>query len=392
MIQKKFLLQGFTAETHLVAIEHLFACPNLERVILSVAFVNKAGVELIASQIENAIPRVEVFAGIRNQITTLQGLEQLLILDSILYVVDTGTRHRVFHPKIYYARGKNEARIIVGSANLTLGGLSNNIEASIALDLDLNDLSNLDIVTNIENELSNLVGTYPRHVFNVTEASGLVSLQNEGRLVDESVYSHPRAISNIKTGKADGLPQIKLKVSPVIPLIKHYTRHERSDVSEPDSSNVEASEPTPTDQGLELVWRSKPLTIRDLNISSGSNTHLTGSINLDKGLLEKTIDHRHYFRDEIFSALIWTPKNTTNVEESSAKFGLIIKGVDYGEFELKISHSTNTESKSYKQRNAMTRLRWGPMRKHIEREELIGRTLSLYRNVTDSERFVVEID
>ena len=389
MIQKKILLQGFTAETHLAAIEHLFACPNLEQVILSVAFINKAGIELIANQIKGAAPRVKVFAGIRNDITTRQGLELLLASGSALYIVDTGTRHVVFHPKIYYAKGKHVVRVVVGSANLTLGGLNNNIEASIALDLDLNEPSNLNIVANIENVFSNLVKTYPKHVLHITEASELISLQDEGRLVDESIYSPPRAISNIKTGKADGLPHIKLKVSPIIPKV---TRAVRPKPFKPKPASSLPSKPTPTDQGLELVWRSKSLTERDLNIPSGANTHATGSINLDKGLLEENIDHRHYFRDEVFPNLTWTPTNKRTVEEAFTKFGLIIKGVDYGEFDLRIGHTTNTKSPTYQQRNAMTRLSWGTMREHVENPELVGRTLSLYRNVTDPTRFVVEID
>ena len=217
MTQKKFLLQGFTAETHLTALEHLFACPNLERVILGVAFINKSGIDLIANQMKTVATQVEVFAGIRNEITTRQGLEQILALGSVLNVVDTGTRQVTFHPKIYYARGKNEARIVIGSANLTIGGLNNNIEASITLDLDLTNVSNSNIATDIENEFSKLTKTYPEHVLRITKASELILLQDEGRLVDESASSPPQETSNIKTEKADGLSRIQLKVSPIFP-------------------------------------------------------------------------------------------------------------------------------------------------------------------------------
>jgi hypothetical protein len=52
---------------------------------------------------------------------------------------------------------------------------------------------------------------------------------------------------------------------------------------------------------LELVWESKPLTRRDLTIPEAKNTHATGSINLDKGLLPEEVDHRHYFRSEVLT-------------------------------------------------------------------------------------------
>ena len=40
----------------------------------------------------------------------------------------------------------------------------------------------------------------------------------------------------------------------------------------------------------------------------------------------------------------------------------------------------------------MTRLSWGPMRDYVAREDLMGRTLSLYRDKADPTRFVLEID
>ena len=391
MTNKKFLLQGFTKETHLAAIEHLFACPNPERIILSVAYVNISGVELIATRLKAAAPQVEVFTGIRNEITTRQGLERLLALGADLHVIDTGTRHVIFHPKIYYARGKHEARVVAGSANLTPGGLNNNIEASITLDLDLTNASDSNIADSIENEFSDLTKIYPEHVLRITKVSELVSLQAEGRLVDESASSPPRAIPRIKTEKTDRLPRIQLKVKPIASKIIR-TKHLMPSEPQPPSGAANPK-PTPTIQNLELIWRSNPLKERDLNVPSGANTNPTGSINLGKGLFETDIDHRRYFRKEVFSTLTWKLKNnSSHLEEASTKFGLIIKGVIYGEFDLRITHNTNTQSTMYKQRNAMTRLSWGPVREHVARRDLLGRTLSLYRDATNPTRFVIEID
>jgi hypothetical protein len=149
--------------------------------------------------------------------------------------------------------------------------------------------------------------------------------------------------------------------------------------------------PATTGVQLELVWESKPLTERDLTIPKATGTHATGSINLDKGLLPAEVDHRHYFRDDVFPHLAWTPASAT-VDEAYAKFQLVTKGISRGEFDLRIAHTTSTTSKSYKQRNAMTRLSWGPMHPYIARPDLLGRTLGLYRDKVDPSRFVLEID
>ena len=94
------------------------------------------------------------------------------------------------------------------------------------------------------------------------------------------------------------------------------------------------------------MWQSKALTERDLNIPTGQKTNKTGSINLDKGLLPEEEDHRPYFRNKVFNALNWTYRLPT-VDEAYAQFQFILKGVNYGMFDLAIRHTTSTTSKSY---------------------------------------------
>src|ERR1700678_2447277 len=137
MGKSKFILQGLTPRTHIEAVKRLFEVESLERVIVSVAFANERGVELVADKIEPVGDKVTAFVGIRNAITSRQGLIRLLELGVNLFVVDTGLRHLLYHPKLYFTRGADEARLVIGSANLTTGGLNNNIEAGLAIDLDL---------------------------------------------------------------------------------------------------------------------------------------------------------------------------------------------------------------------------------------------------------------
>ena len=393
MAIKGFLLQGFTAQTHLAAVKRVLACPDLDKAILSIAFVNKAGVDLLATELAGLGAKVDVYAGIRNDITSRQGLRALMDHGANVHYVDTGARHVLFHPKIYFASSSAAARMIVGSANLTPGGLNNNIEASVTLDLDMTNGDDSAIAGSISGEFSKLVSEYPEHVVRLTKADELDALHAEGRLVDEASSFPPRTVTSGSGGKTEGLTRIKLKVSPLARSVK------RADLPKPPAppATTTAAPPAPTastastGSELELVWESKPLTERDLTIPSGATTHATGSINLDKGLLEEDIDHRHFFRDEVFPALSWSPKSAT-VEEAYARFGLIVKGVDHGEFELRIGHTTSTTSAAYKQRNAMTRLSWGEMKTHVARPDLIGRTMSLYRNAKDPSRFVIEID
>jgi HKD family nuclease len=398
MSNKEFILQGFTARTHADAVRDLFSLPDIARVVLSVAFVSESGVEQIEAGLKAHASHLTVFAGVRNDITSHQGLARLRDIGGKLYTVDTGSRTVIFHPKLYLVRGMARARLVIGSANLTLGGLNNNIEAGMLLDFDLTDATDKAVVDEIEARLDALPTEYPDHVVNVGTPADLDEMLSSGRLVDEMALPPPRPTTSAGGyGANDTVPRIKLKVTPLRRILakakaapkitKSPNSQSAATVSEP------ASTPVPTSVGIEfeLVWESKPLTRRDLTIPTATGTNPTGSVNLDKGLLPEGVDHRRYFRDDVFPHLKWASRSNT-VDEAFTKFQLVLKGISYGEFDLAIHHTNSATSKAYLQHNAMTRLSWGPMREYIARPDLIGRTMALYRDKVDPTRFILEID
>jgi len=392
MLKKKFILQGLTSNTHVDAIRRIFEVPKIQQVILSVAFINEEGVLLLEKEIQLFSNKTKVFSGIRNDITSYQGLARLLSLGATVYTVDTGARNIVFHPKIYLAKGVNEARLVIGSANLTLGGLNNNIEAGIAMDFDLSDTSEKELVESIENEFTNLPSNDPEHITLIRSEEELESLKQNGRVLDESEVLPPRPTVKGTHPSNDIISRIKLSVPRRYRTIKR-TRIKTKITQKPIvTTRAEALSLTTNKDRLKLMWESKPLTERDLNIPSGNNTNPTGSISLDKGLLGEGIDQRHYFREELFSHLGWEKGTTETVEETEAKFELIVRGVSYGKFNLRIAHTIGTGSIAYKQHNAMTRLSWGQAKQYIAQPDLIGRTLSLYRDEENPTRFLLEID
>jgi hypothetical protein len=393
MTKKEFILQGFTARTHRNALRELFGVPDVERALISVAFVSEGGVQQIEEELTAHAARLTILAGIRNEITSHQGLTRLHSLGGTLYTVDTGTRHILFHPKLYLVRGKAQARLLVGSANLTLGGLNNNIEAGMLLDLDLANPADRGLVEGIEVALGGLPQVYPSHVVKIDLASEIDALLDSGRVVDETAIPPPRvATSGNGPVATDTVPRIKLRVTALRQPLRRAKGASKAKSPAESEPGTPVSVATAT-VGIEfeLVWQSKPLTRRDLSIPNAAGTHATGSVNLDKGQLPEDVDHRHYFRDVVFSALLWTTRSAT-VEEAFAKFQLVVMGIGYGDFDLRVGHTMDTTSAAYTQRNAMTRLSWGPMRQYIARPELIGRVLALYRDRADPTRFVLEID
>lgn len=402
MAKKEFILQGFTSRTHAQAVRELFDVSHIKKVVVSVAFVSESGVEQIEEKLKMHAAHLTVFAGVRNDITSHQGLARLHNIGGELYTVDTGSRMVLFHPKLYLVRGTKRARLIVGSANLTLGGLNNNIEAGMLLDFDLSDAADKAVVVDIESRLGELPSEYPGHVVKVSAISVLDQMLASGRLIDEMAVPPPRPATSARgSSEGDTVSRIKLKVTPLRRALAKAKATPKKPKNVKHATTAKAGAPVAKPKMVtatvgvefELVWESKALTERDLNVPSGLNTHVTGSINLDKGLLPDSADQRHYFREDVFPSLNWKFTNATKkVEEAFAKFQLVLKGISYGEFDLRIGHSTDKSSATYKQNNAMTRLSWGPMRKYVARPDFIGRTLALYRDKVDDKRFVLEID
>jgi hypothetical protein len=85
MAKTEFILQGLTPSSHIDAVRRLFDLSDIQNVLLGVAFINESGVKYIEAQLMVNTPCVTVFAGIRNDITSYQGLARLHRVVNRLY-------------------------------------------------------------------------------------------------------------------------------------------------------------------------------------------------------------------------------------------------------------------------------------------------------------------
>lgn len=372
-----FLLQGVTPDNHLNSLKWLLSLPDPETIVLSTAYMTKAGLSTLRDAIEPVATSTTLFAGIRNGITSAQALSLSMEMGCRTYTVDTGSRNVVFHPKVYYARNKKEARIIVGSCNLTVGGLISNVEASLSLTLELYDDSGL--ASNIECMYQHLVSEYTDHVSLVSNVADIKRFFDSGRVVDE--MADPVPDPTMPTApEIDVLSRMPLKTQ-MPPVYRRRITWSREDTELLGSAD--------THSRSKLVWQSNPLTRRDLNIPTGLVTNPTGSMLFSKGAMEG-IDQRHYFRDDVFSDLPWRiDPQLRHYERVKERFRIIIRNVDHGVFNLQLSHNTRVDTKAYNQGNSMTQLHWGEVRWLIAKDDLLGRTMYLYH---ETDQFTLEID
>jgi HKD family nuclease len=120
----------------------------------AVAFVKRSGVKHIASAVTTFSKKhvVEIVAGIDHRGTSKEGLSDLLkcMSKSGRVIVFNNPSAYTFHPKVYLFKSNTAADVLVGSGNLTEGGIYSNYEASFRLQLDLTKSDAQQILAEIE--------------------------------------------------------------------------------------------------------------------------------------------------------------------------------------------------------------------------------------------------
>lgn len=376
------ILQGLTAKTHILCLRDMFATA-VQKAIVSVAFASENGVRLIEGDIAPHAAHLTVFVGIRNDITSAQALRRLLGLGLTLYAVDTGSRSLLFHPKLYYVRAATSAQITVGSANLTPGGLNNNVEASVWAKLDLALGEHAKISKKTENLFDGLAAAHPGNVLPINTVAQIDALLAAGRLNDETVSRVTRAITSNTSGHNDTTPRMKMVPKPVSP--RPAAAAPVAVVAAP----VVAAAPATVLPSLELVWESKPLSRRSLGIPTNPNSNPTGSTTLGSGTFDQ-INRVTYFRNTLFGHLTWVANG--RIEVATQRFDLVIKGVFAGSFQMTLRHSLTRAAAAPVDKNSPSGLSWNEARPLIAREDLLGRTMRLWRSTTDRTKFQIEID
>ena len=106
----------------------------------AVAFVKRSGTQYIRQPLSEFSARADVrmSAGIDLYGTSKEGLNDLLeATDAGEVLIYRNNGRSTFHPKVYLFKSAYRADVVVGSGNLTGGGLFTNYEASLVASLDL---------------------------------------------------------------------------------------------------------------------------------------------------------------------------------------------------------------------------------------------------------------
>lgn len=353
------------------------------------AFASEAGIRGLSKHIKEAkkcFNSITIVTGVDQKGTSKEALEELLALNinSFIFYQPSIT---IFHPKIYLFEGYDKCELIIGSSNLTSQGLFTNVEASLHVSIQNNAVADRKIIEQLKEYFKGMFDYSDPNLKKLNKK--LIADLVKAQIVptEEDRKATQDKLENVDRNETENIIS-KIFPKRAIPKIPSEFRGKRK----PITKNVAVSAGSISEKG-KLVWESGKLTERDLNIPKGSNTNPTGSMLFKKGKMEG-IDQRHYFRDTVFTSLKWekdTKANTAHLERAVATFKIVIDDKDEGNFILTITHNTRTDTRSYEQKNSMTQISWGDAKKVIAKENLIGKSASLFKTSKTGE-FILKIN
>ncbi len=225
-----------------------FADPRWTEFRAAVAFVKRSGTKHIREELEAFSIRgatVRIAVGIDSGGTSVEGLSDLMnaVADRGTIFVFKNAGSPTFHPKVYLFKNDASAEVVVGSGNLTEGGLYTNYEASLILRLDLSEGRDRALLTSIINSLDGWSTPTAGLCYSLDQAL-LAQLVAKGHIPDET-----RAWGDEKIAKEEAKdPENRLFARHAVPAAPRVDRR-----SEPSPESPGEHDEQEDDDGLEVI-------------------------------------------------------------------------------------------------------------------------------------------
>ncbi len=303
---------------------------------------------------------------------SLEGLQVAAELFEPVYVFhDPGPR--TFHPKLYVTESATSAAILLGSGNLTKGGLFTNYEAALEIEIDKADDGDTVVLTAVRAYFESLVGA--GDACQKLDADLIQHLSEVAVITSEAEQNRSRARRRRSKHKATrfGTTVTGLANAPEPQVAAVADDDVDEDVASrlptPDEEPVDdtpAVDLGPTDV-VALWW--KRLSASDAQHPPSSASAPTGNLRLSKA--GHPIDWRTYFRRDFFGSEQWrkTQVSGHQAEEASVRFDVVLGGQSLGEVDILIDYATHREAD---QNNVPTVLHWGALGEHMRATDFTG--------------------
>jgi HKD family nuclease len=353
------------------------------------AFASESGIYGLSRHLNIAkknFKNLNLIVGVDLEGTSKEALNEILGLAINSYIFYQ-KEQPIFHPKIYLFEGPKDIKLILGSSNLTRGGLFTNVESSMIVEFDSTDKDGLALLAELKGYYNTLFNFSDPNLFKVS-STVIAEFYHKGIIPDEIIRRndyHKKSISS-------SLGSNRQPGTLVIPK-RDTAKTPSSFPSKPRKNNVQSGTVSPTTltaQAKVLVWQKLSLSKSDAqDVPAG--THGTGNLKLSQAgfkLNNGLIDYATYFRNNVFQNLSWarTKPNSTTYEETICNFDITILGTSYSIQPLKLSFDPIRISN---QKNTPSWLHWGNVLNLILGQiNLTGHTLNMYQS---NQSFYIEI-
>ena len=145
------LISNHESKSHLSSIIQLLEIAD--EIIFCVAFLKMSGLHILIDALRKRNIKSTFYIGTDFYLTEPKALRKLYEDNHKVFI--TKKERATYHPKIFYFKKDNEIELIIGSANLTSGGLESNIEASFNVSTTTN--------SNTEMEFRQLLDSLTEH-------------------------------------------------------------------------------------------------------------------------------------------------------------------------------------------------------------------------------------
>lgn len=383
-VRSELILQPFADDQALI--ELLLTTLNdetVEELVIVVAWARPRGLRLL----EDALRafrlrggRAEILVGIDEGGATIEGLElaaDLFDAAEVLYDHEGGT----FHPKVYLARSSSTATLIIGSNNLTGGGLYFNYEAAHVSTLDLALAPDQAILDSIDDYIARLRAD--NTCVGLT-AETIASLASDPRLRVQREADKSRSRKD-----QDVLPAAENTDRPVIFGPTKYARKAIRRPKRPTPSITGGPEVGGSTSPIAARW-TKKMTRSDCG-QPRARSHTTGALRFSKA--GHPIDQKRWFREVLFSDATWNPDPTRpDREQAQVRFDATIDGISVGThvLHLKFDPTRGDPARGARQSNFTTDLKWGSLTPVMISTDHVGHWVSIERLEDGSFRLIVE--
>lgn len=405
----RFAGQPFDEHPNLIDfIEHV-KTKDFDELKIAVAWAKRSGIGRVWDVLEEFRAqggKVVLILGVSEGGATKEGLEMALQIADESYVFHDP--RRTFHPKVYFGLSSGERSLLVGSSNLTAGGLSWNYEASMWVEWDAGEGE--DITDEVSAWFDRLIEE--KGSCSPLTPQLIVDLENSSDITIGSEARARRMRKRKSDTPEDNDSAIAATISglfkPVLAGLRKLPGLSTAIVPNPGSggsSGIKGSKGTvkressrPTSVQPPVYAGQAPLPVDDVQRrwfkkldhtaaqqvkSAASNP--TGNLRLSREAA--TIDHTVYFRDDFFGGLPWAPtEGKASEQEVVVGFRTWIDGTDFGIQYLRVSHDLARISG---QGNVSTVLHWGVLAPELRATNYIGLYVNLERTTAGDYNLVI---